>query len=102
MSCSRAMIRFSVMVSTPISAAAAAGSASARAMKPGVKTGMPWTLRANVPAQAWEHRFGEAFSRLTSLLGYYTPEDRGAARDRITPEDRHLTVDLLSGRLDLR
>ena len=59
-------------------------------------------LRANVPAQAWEHRFGEAFSRLTSLLGYYTPEDRGAARDRITPEDRHLTVDLLSGRLDLR
>jgi len=60
------------------------------------------TLRADLPPRGWEHRFGEAFSRLTSLLGHYTPEDRAAARDRITPEDRHLADDLLSGRLDLR
>jgi hypothetical protein len=60
------------------------------------------TLRANLPPQAWEHRFGEAFSRLTSLLGHYTPEDRAIARNRITPEDRHLAGDLLGGRLDLR
>jgi hypothetical protein len=60
------------------------------------------TLRADLPPRAWEHRFGEAFSRLTSLLGHYTPEDRAAARDRVAPEDRHLADDLLSGRLDLR
>jgi hypothetical protein len=60
------------------------------------------TLRADLPAQAWEHRFGDAFTRLTSLLGHYTPEDLAAACDRITPEDRHLADDLLSGRLDLR
>jgi len=59
-------------------------------------------LRADLPPRAWEHRFGKAFSRLTSLLGHYTPEDLAAACDRITHEDRHLADDLLSGRLDLR
>jgi hypothetical protein len=60
------------------------------------------TLRANLELDEWDHRYGDAFARLTDLLRHYSGEDRDDARSRILPEERDRVTALLDGRLDLR
>lgn len=59
-------------------------------------------LRANLPPQIWDHRYGQPFARLSDLLGHYGPEERDDARERLSVADRLLVDDLMNGGLDLR
>ncbi|MCC3773804.1 hypothetical protein [Streptomyces sp. UNOB3_S3] len=60
-------------------------------------------LRTHIDPDVWAFRYGDAFARLTHLIGppHYTAADREQARTQLTEQDRHLADDLLEGRLDL-
>ncbi|WP_461037441.1 hypothetical protein [Streptomyces mayteni] len=60
-------------------------------------------LRTHMDVRVWDFRYGDAFARLTHLLGapHYTAADREQARTDLSERDRHLADDFLEGRWDL-